>query len=228
MQKENIILLHGALGTQKQVGKLKNELLTHFNVFTFNFEGHGENMSNEAFSIELFTQNLEDFIQNNQLENSLVFGYSMGGYVALNYAKKHPNKLKKIITFGTKFDWTPESALKETGKLNPEKIEEKIPQFATFLEKSLAPNNWKTVMNKTAQMMLDLGNHSALKTDDFKEIITPTLITIGTLDNMVSLDESKLAASHLKNAELLELEGFVHPIEQNDLGVLAKTIVDFQ
>lgn len=227
MQKENIILLHGALGTQKQVVKLKNELLTHFNVFTFNFEGHGENMSKEAFSIELFTQNLEDFIQNNQLENSLVFGYSMGGYVALNYAKKHPNKLKKIITFGTKFDWTPESALKETGKLNPEKIEEKIPQFATFLEKSLAPNNWKMVMNKTAQMMLDLGNSAALQIEDLKEISTPTLITIGTLDNMVSLDESKFATSHLKNAELLELEGFVHPIEQNDLEVLAKTIVDF-
>lgn len=226
MQQNTIILLHGALGTQKQFSKLKCELESHFHVHSFDFDGHGENLSDTAFSIDLFTQNLKDYIDQNKLENSIVFGYSMGGYVALNYAKKHPNRLQKIITFGTKFDWTPESSLNETKKLNPDKIQEKIPQFALFLEKSLAPNDWRIVMNKTAQMMLDLGKSDSLKAEDFQKIITPTIVTIGTQDNMVNIEESKFAVSHLKNAEIMELEGFVHPIEQNDVATLAKIIIN--
>lgn len=226
MHRNTIILLHGALGTQKQLSKLRHELESHFNVHSFDFEGHGEKLSDAAFSIDLFTKNLEDYIEQNKLENCTVFGYSMGGYVALNYAKKHPEKLLNVVTFGTKFDWTPESSLNETKKLNPDKIQEKIPQFALFLEKSLAPNNWKSVMNKTAQMMLDLGNSDALKAEDFQKIITPTIIAIGTQDNMVSLDESKFAISNLVNAQLVELDGFVHPLEQNDVTILAKIILN--
>lgn len=226
MPQNAIILLHGALGTHKQLSKLKQELASHFIVHSFDFEGHGEKFSDSAFSIELFTKNLEDYIDQNKLDNCTIFGYSMGGYVALNYAKTHPGKLRNIVTFGTKFDWNPENSLNETKKLNPEKIQEKVPQFAAFLEKSLVPNDWKKVMNKTAQMMLELGNSSSLTAEDLKRISVPTIISIGTLDNMVSLDESKFAVSNLLNAKLLELEGFVHPLEQNDSKVFAKIILN--
>ncbi len=149
----------------------------------------------------------------------------MGGYVALKYAQNNPTTFSKIITYGTKFDWTPESALKETGKLIPEKVEEKVPQFAAFLAKIHSSNDWKNVMLKTASMMIELGNTSALTLTDLKSIATPVVIGIGTNDFMVSVSESEFAASHIPNAELIQLEGFVHPLEQNNPTELVKQLI---
>ena len=47
-------------------------------------------------------------------------GHSMGGYVALKLALKRPELVDRIITLGTKFNWTPEVAAKEVKMLNPD------------------------------------------------------------------------------------------------------------
>ena len=221
---QSIILLHGALGTKKQFSKLIPLLSERYDVHCFNFEGHGDCASEKEFSIDLFTNNLRNYCLSNKLENTILFGYSMGGYVALNYAKQYPNSIARIITYATKFDWTPESALKETGKLNPEKIQEKVPQFASFLEKSHTSNDWKVVMQKTVQMMLDLGSHVALSIEDLQQIETPILVGVGSNDTMVSVQESEFATTHLKNAALKIIEGGVHPFEQNEVEVFLKLI----
>ena len=111
----NLILLHGALGSEKQLHALKNEL-TNFNIYTLNFEGHGGRTINGSYSIDRFVQNVLDFMFANQLQNASFFGYSMGGYVALKLAAYHPEKVESIVTLGTKFNWTPEIAAAEVKK----------------------------------------------------------------------------------------------------------------
>lgn len=164
---KKLILLHGALGTQSHFNELAEELKKTYEVYTLNFDGHGGKESSSDFSIELFTQNLLDFIGDNSLEQASIFGYSMGGYVALNAAIISPKKIGRIITLGTKFDWSLESAEKEVKMLNPTIIEEKIPQFAEKLKKEHQPQDWKLVMTKTAKMMLDMGNGLRIDEKDF-------------------------------------------------------------
>ncbi|MFT5858565.1 MAG: pimeloyl-ACP methyl ester carboxylesterase [Flavobacteriaceae bacterium] len=82
----------------------------------------------------------------------------MGGYVALSLAHQNPKLVNKIVTLGTKFDWNPSSTAKEVKLLNPSVISEKIPQFATHLEKEHAPLDWNKVVENTAKMMT--GNFS--------------------------------------------------------------------
>ncbi len=224
---KNILLLHGALGSKKQLFGLESILNSNFNCVTLNFEGHGDHASEKAFSIDLFTQNVINFLQENQIENTHIFGYSMGGYVALNLAIKKPELVGKIMTYGTKFDWTPESAEKEVKMLNPEKIEEKVPAFAHKLQSTHTANDWKDVMNKTAQMMLELGNGARLEIDDFSRIQQNVLISIGTKDHMVSIEESKIAANSLPNGKLFKFESEPHMIEQLDADQLSVTLIDF-
>ncbi len=52
----------------------------------------------------------------------------MGGYVALYLAKHHLQLVHKIFTLATKFHWDETVAANENKRLQPEGIEEKVPQ----------------------------------------------------------------------------------------------------
>jgi esterase/lipase len=225
---QHLLLLHGALGTQQQLVPLANLLQEQFTVHHFNFEGHGGRASAApAFSIDLFVENVLQFLEEQQLDAVSIFGYSMGGYVALRLAQKHPALVKKIITLGTKFDWSVEAANKEVKMLNPTIIEQKVPKFAAALQKAHAPNDWKVLLDQTAQMMLDLAHKSKLTAQDLEQIQQEVLINIGSLDNMVTVEESEQAAAALPNAQLQRIEGFYHPLEKNDMQQLVPLMLDF-
>jgi len=211
--KTDLLLLHGALGSKQQLEPLKELLSDQFNIYSLNFDGHGGNASDNHFSIDLFTDNLIHFLEKNELRDVYIFGYSMGGYVALNAAHQRPDLVQKIVTLGTKFDWSPESAAQEIKMLNPEKIEEKVPQFATRLKELHEPVDWKLVMNKTASLMRDLGEGKGLKDEEVENVKQEVVIGLGDKDKMVGMDESQKVVNLLPNGSFMVLEGVPHPID---------------
>ena len=224
---DKLILLHGALGSKSQLEPLKEFLAKDFDVYSFNFSGHGGKPFNETFSIAQFSEELNDFIKTNNLESVSLFGYSMGGYVALYFAQFYPEKVKKIITLGTKFYWTEAISLKEVERLNPDIIEEKIPKFAEILKNRHQPNDWKLVLTKTAQMMTKMGVENPLQSADFLTINIPTLCLIGENDEMVTIEETADVYRTLPNGAFYSIPNTKHPIEQVDLSILKDKINDF-
>ena len=220
--KPVLVLLHGALGSKAHFSGLIPHLTDQFEVFTLNFEGHGGNLSDSEFSIDLFSKNLVDFLVGRELKKVAVFGYSMGGYVALYTALRHPTYFEQIVTLGTKFDWSPEAAEKEVKMLNPEVIEEKVPRFAENLKNLHLPADWKKVMSKTATLMKNMGNQPPLTTADFVQIFTPVTIGIGEADKMVTQAESKLVADALPNSSYQILPNVIHPIDQVPVEILVE------
>lgn len=211
---ESILLLHGALGTKEQFSKLIPLLESSFEVHTFDFSGHGENVtSTRSFNMETFAYEIGEYISNNKLKDVTIFGYSMGGYAALIEASTNL-EIKKIFTLGTKFEWSPEIAAAEKRKLNPDKIEEKVPAFADFLAKKHGSPNWKKVVRNTAAMMEALGVNPLLDDSILNQIEIPVLVGLGDQDNMVSEEESKRAVASLDLAKLEILENTPHPFEQ--------------
>lgn len=223
--KKTLLLLHGALGSNRYFRDLKTRLALDFNCYALNFEGHGGETTENEFSIDLFATNLIDFLDQNKLTNVLVFGYSMGGYVALTVANKRPELIEKIVTLGTKFNWSPELAAKEIRMLNPEIVEEKILKFAENLKSLHYPADWKIVMQKTAHLMQLLADGKGLKEEDFKNIQHKVIIGIGSADKMVTLEESERVAHLLPNGSLKVIENAPHPIEMVDLEVLSTYIL---
>jgi pimeloyl-ACP methyl ester carboxylesterase len=225
---KSILLLHGALGAMQQLDPLKQKLeIAGYDVHLVNFSGHGGNAFEDKFGIEQFAEDVLSYLNQQQLEQVTIFGYSMGGYVALWLAKENPERLEKIITLGTKFDWSVESAEKEVKKLNPEKIQEKVPAFARILEHRHAPNNWKELLNKTAAMMLDLGEAPLLTESILSKIETPTLICLGDVDDMSDRNYSEEVANYLQNGSFSLLKSTPHPIEKCDLDMLTELIEGF-
>lgn len=212
--KKQLLLLHGALGSASQFDSVKNVLKDNFEVYTLNFEGHGGRESDNDFSIALFAKNVISFLDKKNIDDISIFGYSMGGYVALYLALTEPKRIISIVTLGTKFNWSLESAHREVKMLNPNKIEEKVPRFAEYLKHLHIPLDWKLLMQKTADMMLSIANGKKLKDSDFIKINHEVVIGIGSLDNMVTLEESEHVTNLMTNSQLVKVEGVPHPIDK--------------
>ncbi len=226
---KNVVLLHGALGTKNDLLPIKNILQTRYNVFSFNFNGHGDALlnNNKSFGIKSFSEDLKTFLDDNNLKSTSLFGYSMGGYVALYFAMNYPEQINKIFTLGTKFHWNEDFANKQAGFLNAEKIKEKIPSFAEYLENKHQLNDWRNVVRLTAEMMKDLGRNPLLSSANIPAIKTPVLITIGDKDDMVTKEESEETASLLPNGNFSIIPETPHPIEKTNHSNIANALIEW-
>ncbi|WKZ59252.1 MAG: alpha/beta hydrolase [Cyclobacteriaceae bacterium] len=220
-----VLLLHGALGSSSQLEPLKQNLEAQGRaVLMLNFSGHSGTPFRGSFGIETFADDVLAFLDNQTLNQVDLFGYSMGGYVAVWLALKHPERVGKITTLGTKFDWSPESAEQEVRKLNAEKILEKVPAFARILEHRHSPNDWKELLNKTRGMMLGLGNQPLLTEENLKTIQHKIIICLGDQDDMADRKYSEQVADWLPNGTFELLENTPHPIEKVELNKLVELI----
>jgi len=221
------LLLHGALGSAAQFDILKKYLPADRPVFALNFPGHGGEPTDAPFSMERFSDFVLQFLEKEKIAQADIFGYSMGGYVALYLAWKNPERVRRIFTLGTKLDWSPETAAGMNRMFDPEKIEAKVPQFAETLAKTHAPLDWKEVCRNTAAFLADLGNGLGIPKEAFGQIACPVTIGLGELDNVVTQEESRAVAEFLPNGRFEILAGCKHPIEQTDFVLLAERAREF-
>jgi len=225
MQK--LLLLHGALGSAKSLQPLKELLQNDFEVHSFSFQGHGgSELPSTDFTIAGFAYEVISFLDENQIDSIAIFGYSMGGYVGLYLAHHFPERIQKVFTLATKLNWTIEGSQKEASMLNPTLIKEKVPKYAVSLEQ-VHGENWEQLLNKTAQMMLNLGKNQEMKDSDFEQLITPVLLSVGDKDAMVTIEETTNAYRKIQNSQLLVWPNTVHPIERVDVLELAHQIKKF-
>ncbi len=223
-----LVLLHGAIGSEDQLTPLKKMLEDHYEVFTLNFSGHGgKPFAGETFSIAGFADEVLLFMKEKRLEQADFLGYSMGGYVAMYLARFFPDRVGKIITLGTKFYWDAAIAEREGKMLDAGKIEIKLPDFAIVLQQRHAPNDWKEVLSRTRTMLTALGAQQALDSGDFRQILHSSLLLLGDRDKMVTLDETVTVYKQLPCARLGILPGTPHPVEQTDLSVLCFLVNSF-
>lgn len=220
---KQLLLLHGALGAGQQLTALKDQLSNTFQVAICEFEGHGVTASNASFSIQRFVANTQDLLNQLAWKQPLVFGYSMGGYVALKLESEQPGTFEQILTLGTKFNWNEASAQKESKMLNPVVILEKVPKYASYLEQ-LHGENWQNVLTKTATMMLEMGQNPPLTNDALAKIAIDVHFMRGEKDVMVDLDETLWAANGVQHGKVIEIPEWHHPIDRITVSELAAQI----
>ncbi len=222
----HLLLLHGAIGSAAQLTPLAEVLKSRYHVHVLEFPGHG-GTEGDTFSIPHFADFVSGYCDEQGLDKVGIFGYSMGGYVALYLAQQRPALVAQVVTLATKFHWDPAIAEREKKMLQPAVIEEKLPAFAKTLAERHAPGDWKQVLARTAQMLEGLGADNALKPEDYAGIATPTLLLLGDRDRMVTLEETVAVYNALPQAELGVLPGTGHPIESVQPQLLAGFIERF-
>ena len=155
-----VILLHGFGEDHHIFNSTVSMLEKTYTVYTPDLLGTGMSPINTIpsnFSIEYLADSIAAFMEYEKIENCVLLGHSMGGYVTVAFAKKYPKYLKG-------FGLLHSTALPDT----PLKIENRtrgisfIQKFgaATFLE-TTAPNLFGTFTQK---------NHPTIVTDFTKTL----------------------------------------------------------
>lgn len=213
-----VVLLHGALATEHQMFPLMERLPEH-NVRSLTFSGHGARAV-EPLDFMRFVDDIDEVVVRSGREQVHLFGYSMGGYAALLYAARFPERVISVVTLGTILLWTEDGLQKELRKLDPAVMELKVPAFAQTLAAWHGEERWREVVMGVAARMTDLAR-SPLLTDEVIELIRcPVLCCVGDGDTSADPVRTRQFSSRLKNARYMELAGTRHPFEEVDLEAL--------
>jgi pimeloyl-ACP methyl ester carboxylesterase len=212
-----ILLLHGALGTARQMAPLAAQLGDH-HVLMPTLSGHGEK-AGSALDFELFLQDIDVAIAGTSGPVHIL-GYSMGGYAALLFAARHPERIASVCTVATKYIWTPEGLAKEVRKLDPDVLEQKVPQFAQTLAAEHGPN-WKELVRSTADLMRRLASEPLLTDDVLSAVECPVLLCVGDRDTTAVPEDTLYTARKLRKAATWVMPWTKHPFEEVDPADLA-------
>ena len=220
-----ILCLHGALGTAAQFDTIRPYFPENIPVLAPTLPGHGNEVLDHAYSLSYFAAAVLDILDQAKITQTDIFGYSMGGYLALWLAWKHPTRVRRIVTLNTKLDWTPESAERMGNMFDPEKIVSKVPQLAEALAKT--HDDWRKVAQYSADFVQSLGAGHGLPQEAFQQINCPVFVLRGELDTTVSEAESQEVAAWLPNGQYAAITGGKHALEQLDLVHLMPLVLNF-
>lgn len=226
MEKQDLLLLHGALGSKSQFQSLIPLLEEHFEIYTLDFSGHGEMAVGNDFGIITFANEVLYELAKWHIDKINIFGYSMGGYVA-TYLALHSDRVLKAFTLGTKFLWTPEYAGDETRKLDADKILLKVPAFAEELKIRHQKHDWKHLLDRTSTMMRELGDNNLMTLEALKEVKSEICIGLGDMDNTVGIDETAAVYHAIPASKLSVMPNTQHPFEKVNPALLAENIRQF-
>ena len=188
--------------------------------------GHGNTPADDdAFTMDGFVSHVVARMDEDGVEVADFFGFSMGGYLALVLAHMHPVRVRRVVTLGTMFDWTRETASRESRRLDTDTIRRKVPAFARQLEaRHERAGGWERVLARTASLLTALGESPPLDSATFAAIDARACIAVGDRDATVSVEQSASVARQLVNGCSVVLPDTAHPFEQVDHAALATLI----
>lgn len=220
----SLLLLHGALGSSRQMAPLQALV----GGVAIDLTGHGAHAAEcGRMSFDAFVEDIERAYAKNRWEQADLFGYSMGGYAALLFAAKHPEKVRSVVTLGTKYLWTDEGLARELRMLDPDRMLEKVPAFAEALA-SMHGEYWRDVVGAIAHSMKELAASPLLTPERCARITCPVLCLVGDGDATAIPEDTGRFAAGLPRARHQILQGVKHPFETVDLEVLSQILRRFR
>ena len=220
-----VVLLHGFAETSSIWNNQIKCLSNYSKLIIPDLPGSGESQlqhdSSNNLSIEDFSNAIYSIIQNENIEQCIMLGHSMGGYVALAFAEKHPEKLKAFgFVQSTAFA---DSEEKKQTRLKAIKVMESYGSY-TFLKTatpSLFAEQFKKEHVEIVNDLIEAGKNFTSntlqqyyyammqrpdRTHVFKSSKVPVLFVMGTEDVASPLNDG------LKQVHLPEI-AYIHIIQ---------------
>jgi pimeloyl-ACP methyl ester carboxylesterase len=177
-----LVLLPGGFMTIEAMGALVPQLAAGRRVIAVELQGHGHTADIERpLRYELMADDIAALISSLDLERADIFGYSLGGGVALQTAIRHPEVVRKLVLASTPFKrdgWYPE-VLAGMRTLSVEGFAA-TPLPEEYRRVSPRPEAWPAVVDKMRQLVP--SNYDW--TQAVQALETPVLILVGDGDGM--------------------------------------------
>lgn len=221
----SVVLLHGFLEDMSIWEYFFKKLSRNYQVLAVDLPGFGKSsVYSSIHTMEFMAGTVNSILEKESINECIVVGHSMGGYVALALAEKYTEKMNGIILFHSHA-----AADDEQAKLNRNRTIEAVNQNHKGFINSFIPLIFaKENQNKFADNIDALkeiatntpaeGIMAALKgmrdredmTQFLSQFSEPVFFIIGKSDSRIQLDKVILQTSLPRNSEALILEGVGH------------------
>jgi pimeloyl-ACP methyl ester carboxylesterase len=153
-----LVLLHGGLGSTSMFGDNLKALAKHYKVIAVDLQGHGRTADiDRPLSVELMADDVAALIQHLKLGRADVFGYSLGGGVALQVGARHPALVNKLVIVSAVFRrnaYYPE-ILAQQAQVNQGAAEmmKQTPMYQGYVAVAPRPQDFPRLLNKIGEAM---------------------------------------------------------------------------
>ncbi|MFH0867475.1 MAG: alpha/beta hydrolase [Bacteroidota bacterium] len=225
LKQHTIVLLHGFTESLDIWDDFSAELSVDFKVICIDLPGHGKSECvSKAHSMELMADIVKSVLTEESVEECVMIGHSMGGYVALSFAEKYPAIIKGLGLFHS-------SAFPDTaeGKANRAKAIEAIEKnhsgfIMSFIPDLFAEANRESLKNEIilmvekAQMMTKEAIVAAqlgmMERGDKRNVLVnasfPVLFIAGKLDTRIPFEKVLEMIAIPKDSSTLLLHDIAH------------------
>lgn len=227
-----VILLHGFCESKELWRDFESHLASDFRVISPDLPGFGESpLPKDSLSLEDVADHLKQWTDDNGVDHFTLIGHSLGGYIALAFAKKYTEKVDALGLFHSSIfadtDEKKDNRNKTIEFINSNGIKPFIDNFIPNLfyserhtELKQAIDQQKAVGNqtsaKTATTYLAAMRDRPDSVQFAKSFDKPALIIAGVHDSAVPFEKSEEQASYFKdaNAHFLQETGHMGMLER--------------
>ena len=93
----DFVVLHGLFGSGKNWRSFAGSLEDDFQVWTLDARNHGDSPHADSMSYQQMAEDVARFFVENELENVVLLGHSMGGKTAMQLALQFPDRIAALI-----------------------------------------------------------------------------------------------------------------------------------
>lgn len=189
-----LLLLHGNGEDGSYFSHQTDYFARRYTVYAIDTRGHGKTPRGTApFTIAQFAQDLLDFVDEHDLAQVRLLGFSDGANIALSFALANPERVRRLVLNGANLD---PSGVKPSVQ---------IPIILGYKLASLfAKRNPKAKRN--AELLGLMVNHPHIDPAALEDLYVPALVIAGTRD-MIRDSHTVLIANSLPNSRLEVIAG---------------------
>lgn len=233
-----LLLLHSYWGSHILFDHLASVLSAKMKVIRIDLPGHGKSgIPPLDYTFEKFAVVLNELLLRLEADAKItIIGHSMGGYIAMAYAVKFPERVNSLVLMNSPIkaaDIKSARLREREGRLLQKGKRELLLQVtipSNFATENLdSMGNALALLNRTSDQVTVEGalrsiyaiNHRGNSFADLKNAQYPILIVIGKFDNVYKADEQLDDANQISTAEVLMLHhsGHLGFLEEEDLVV---------
>lgn len=248
-----VILIHGwPLSNEMWEYQIDHLVQNNYRVIAYDRRGFGKSSQPwDGYDYDTLSDDLNEIIEQLQLENATLVGFSMGGGEVVRYFSRHQGKgvtkaalISSVVPFLLKTEDNPEGQPKEKSETTAEAIKEDRIGFVdnfgkTFFGVNIINKPLSTSLLEYYRMLCSFASPRAtLKCaesfsftdfrDELHTINVPTLIIHGDDDKIVPIDlTSKKASEAITDNTYIVYEGAPHGLFYTDKDRLNQDLLNF-
>ncbi len=219
-----LVVLHGALGsTNLETDRLVRFWERRFRVLALDLRGHGA--SSPLASAPTWAECVDDVARVTHhlgVDRFRLFGFSMGGGVALAAASALGARVERLAVHGVNVRWTAAEVEAMVGPMRD------VAGHFPFWAKRLAETHgerWPALADQVMAFTTRLPDEH-MAPEALAAISAPTLISHGDADRFFSLAHPLALRREIPDARLWVLPGLDHPIQGVDPEAFARAVGD--